>query len=167
MPAITLTLGVATCVKFVAEYLGLIENVAANTSRLRHEPLNSAICWFENAKNSKDDATMHTYLNDARREFMKATSLEEDENLVAAYAGLSACQYILGDKINARENLKKINAVELSTGAIIRATAKYLLFPWFIREVKIAKAIEARQEEFKAFRSSTLKLSNKYLELKA
>ena len=166
MPAITLTLGVATCVKFVAEYLGLIESVVDNTSKLRHQPLNSAINWFNNAKNCKDKATMHTYLDDARREFMKATSLEEDENLISAYVGLSTCQYILGDKTNALENLKMINTIELSNGAIMREIAKYMLLPAILREIMIAKATKARKNAFIVFKSKSLELSNKYLALK-
>ncbi len=106
MPAVTITIGVATCAKFIAEYLGLIESVAKNTSKLCHEPFKSAIAFLKEAKNCEEVTTMQKYLDDARRNFRKAVSLEEDEKKVCSILGLAMCQRMLGDEVNANINIK-------------------------------------------------------------
>lgn len=165
MPAVTLSLGVATCAKFVAEYLGVVASASANTTRLRHAPLNSAVAWLNNAKNCKDRETMKDYLNDARRGFMDAISLEEDENKIAAIVGLSMCQYMLGDKTNAKNNLQKVNDVTLSIVTITRACAKYALLPELIRTPLIIHAKLKREENFEEYKTNAQKFNEKVLSL--
>ncbi len=165
MPAITLSIGVATCAKFVAEYIGLVASATANTSKLVHTPFNSAIEWLNNAKNCKDPAIMKDYLNDARKGFMDAISLEEDENKIAAIVGLSMCQYMLGDKTNAKNNLQKVNDVTLSIGTITRACAKYALLPEPIRTPLIIHAKLKREENFEEYKTNAQKFNEKVLSL--
>lgn len=83
MTTFALTIGIAPCAKFIAEYLGLIQNVPSDISKLRHEPLQSAIAWFNNAKNCTDKKLMENYIHDARRKFMKAISLANCSNIRA------------------------------------------------------------------------------------
>ena len=107
MAAITLTIGVATCAKYIAEYLGLVESVSSNTSAIRHEPLKSAIAFLNEAKNCKEESLMIKYLDDARRDFRKAVSLEENEKKVSALLGVAMCQSMLGDYFNSKKTYKK------------------------------------------------------------
>ena len=166
MPGVTLTIGVATCAKFVAEYLGLIESATENTSKLRHEPLKSAINWFNHARTcDKDKKLMQTYLDDARHKFMEAISLEDDENKIAAIVGLCMCQKLLGDEKNARINMQKIKDVELTKGAIMRATAKFLLAPPLLREVLITRATFKRTESFETFKNQAIQFNDQLLAL--
>lgn len=127
MPALVLNIGVATCAKFIAEYLGLIENTSANTAALRHEPLKSAISWFENANNCTKEPLMLNYLQDARRKFMEAVSLEEYENKITAILGLSFCQLMLGDRENAEKSIQGINNVNISQAEVIKRAGKEII----------------------------------------
>ena len=108
MPAITLTIGVASCATFIAEYLGLIDGAKTNSSIILHESLKSAVDWLENAKNCSDKTLMQTYLGYALEKFMEAKNREKFENKIAAILGLSMCQLMLGDKSNAEKNIQDI-----------------------------------------------------------
>lgn len=146
--------------------MGLLNSAASDTNKLRHEPLKSAIGWFEQAQNCDNDKKRkQSYQEDARREFMKAISLEDDENKIAAFVGLSMCQRLLGDEKNARLNMQKIQGIELTKGAIIRATAKYLLVPPFLRAAVIARATMKRNESFDAFKKKATKFNTKLMAL--
>jgi len=166
MATLIISFGIATCVKFISEYLGIIEGADSNTQKLRHEPLISALSWLYNANNCKNKDMMQTYLHDARREFMKAVSLEEDENKITALLGLAMCQQMFGDKINAQNNLARIKDVSLSAGAIARANAKYIVCPPILREVLIAKTTKTRYKDFNHFQAEALRFNTKLLALK-
>lgn len=173
MPAVTITIGVATCAKFITEYLGLIESAAINTSKLRHEPLKSAIAWFKNAKNCSDVAIMKTYLNDARRDFMKAISLEQNENKVAAILGLSMCQLLLGDRVNANRNIQEINDVRLSVVEITKRALKRQpngvseLVLWATpvgRNMLRTRWIMSEEENFETYKEDVMAFNRKLIE---
>lgn len=137
MATFTLTIGVASCAKYIAEYLGLIESVSSDVSKLRHEPLQSAIAWFNNAKNCTDEELMGNYIHDARREFMKAISLEDNENKISAILGLCLCQHILGDETNATNNLQKIDEVVLTNTEKIKGATKGVGFAVLVAHVSL------------------------------
>lgn len=174
MLSITLTIGAVTCAKFVAEYLGLIESTTANTRLLRHESLRSAIAWFENARDCNDSSLMIEYLHDARREFMKAISLEENENKVAAILGLSTCQCLLGDAINSQNNIQKIKEVKLSFSEKSIIVAMHIAADIFspvvmmiamITKPSIRDHIRQREQELEEYKKDALQFNTKLLTL--
>ena len=167
MPAITITIGVATCAKFIAEYLGLIGSTVSNTSVLRHEPLISAIAFLNEAKNCTDETLMIKYLDDARRNFRKAVSLEENERKVTALLGVAMCQKMLGDYANSKINIQGIKNVTLSRSEIARIRAlqavqhfSHLYVPVMIVPPYI-DLMNQRRADLESFKNSAMKFNNK------
>ncbi len=164
MPAITITIGVATCAKFIAEYLGLIESTVSNTSVLRHEPLISATAFLNEAKNCTDETLMIKYLDDARRNFRKAVSLEENERKVTALLGVAMCQKMLGDYANSKINIQGIKNVTLSRSEIARIRTIQVVFSRTIIgafAVKKLNLMKKRQDKLELFKISAMKFNDK------
>lgn len=163
----------------IAEYFGLIESVSSDVKKLLHKDFQSAITSLQYAMNAADNEHKRVNLLDARKSFLEATSVEENENLVSALAGLAMCQQLLGDYRNAEITLSKINAVELTTAKKVQAVgkefAKEALKNMFIpgrqlfkmaktimgQEPEEIKALKARQEQFQLYKQNVLKLKIK------
>lgn len=104
----------ASIAKSIAAYLGVIDSVSADMKKLLHQSFKSALMNLKYAKDASNSTTCESYIKQAINEFIRAIAVEENENLVSAYLGLSMCQYKLGDFINAKTTLKKISSVNLS-----------------------------------------------------
>lgn len=163
----------------IAEYFGLIESVSTDVKKLLHKDFQSAITSLQYAINATDDEHKKVNLQDARKSFLDATSVEENENLVSALAGLAMCQYFLGDSCNAEITLSKINAVQLTTAkkaqAIGKELAKETLKNMFIpgrqlfkmartimgEEPEEIRALKVRQNQFQLYKQKALTLKIK------
>lgn len=97
----------------IAEYLGLIEGVNSNLTKLIHQSLRSAISNLEYAKYAEGQ-NQREYILQAKNEFIRAVAVEENEAKVLALVGLSMCQNFLGEINNAKSTMNKISSVELS-----------------------------------------------------
>lgn len=104
----------ASMAESIAAYLGVVDSVSADIKKLLHQPFKSALINLKYAKDASNSTTCENYIKQAINEFIRAITVEENENLVSAYLGLSMCQYTLGDFINAKTTLKKISSVNLS-----------------------------------------------------
>lgn len=98
----------------IAEYFGLIETIDSKVQKLLHQEFKSAISALEKAQNATDKANFDFCLNMARTSFEKAVAVEENENLISAYVGLSLTEFLMGDNNNSVLTLEKIKCVELS-----------------------------------------------------
>lgn len=104
----------ASIAESIAAYLGVVDSVSADIKKLLHQSLKRALINLKYAKDASNSNTCESYIKQAINEFIRAIAVEENENLVSAYLGLSMCQYTLGDLINAKTTLKKISSVNLS-----------------------------------------------------
>ena len=111
----------------IAEYFGLIDSVSVDVKKLLHKDFQSAITSLKYAMNASDFENQKINLMDARKSFIDATSVEDNENLVSALAGLAMCQFLLGDRANAQLTLSKIEDVQLSTSKKVEAYSKELI----------------------------------------
>lgn len=98
----------------IAEYFGFIETIDSKVQKLLHQEFKSAISALEKAQNATDKANFDFCLNMARTSFEKAVAVEENENLISAYVGLSLTEFLMGDNNNSVLTLEKIKCVELS-----------------------------------------------------
>lgn len=114
MMDIALVFSAANMVKSVGEYLGWIDSVSSDIKKLLSQPLNSAIASLTYVKTAPSIEKQKFYLKIALKDFIAATSLEENERCICAYVGLALCQYLLGEKANAKITLNKIQDIELS-----------------------------------------------------
>lgn len=105
----------------IAEYFGLIEGVDSKITKLLHQSFNSAVANLEAACNSSGQNQID-YIKQARIEFNQSVQVEENENKILAFVGLSMCQFLLGDVSNSRMSYKKINGIELSRSEIVKYT---------------------------------------------
>ena len=119
---LTIIFKATSILKSIAAYLGIIDNIPADVKKLLHQSFLSAIQNLDFAKNSNSE-NQSDYLKTAKREFINAISVEENENLVSSYLGLAMCQFLLGDKDNAHNTLSKISSVQLSTSERNKAIA--------------------------------------------
>lgn len=97
----------ASIAESIAAYLGVVDSVSANIKKLLHQSFKSALINLKDAKDASNSNTCESYFKQAINEFIRAIAVEENENLVSAYLGLSICQYTLVDLINAKTTLKK------------------------------------------------------------
>ena len=104
----------ASIAESIAAYMGVIDSVSANMKKLLQQSFKSALMNLEYAKNASNSIIRDNYIKQATNEFIRAIAVEENENLVSAYLGLSMCQYILGDFTNAKNTLQNIASVNLS-----------------------------------------------------
>lgn len=140
----------------IMEYLNLIDSVSTDVRKLLHKDFKSAITSLEYVQNASDNNNRKTYIMDARKSFLDATSVEENENLVSSYVGLSMCQYLLGDENNARITLEKIDTVQLTTSKKVQAMGKQYIkevakniIPGY-RILKTVKVLQGEIPEYKA-----------------
>lgn len=124
MAAITMSIGVASCARFIAEYLNLIESASYNTKKLIHAPLQSAILCLQDAIRSKEnEQRFQMLIQDAETNFRNSIPLEENESKVDAFSGLVVCQLFLDDLINAEANFDNMMNVAVSDSVRKKATA--------------------------------------------
>lgn len=107
-----LLLGFTRSVRIIGGYLGVI---GSDVQRLRHESLSSAITFLNYALNCHDEEKFLYYTKEALSNFVKAESLEDDEEKVESILGIYTCQRLLGDTMNANDTLKRIANVSLSS----------------------------------------------------
>lgn len=107
----------------IAAYLGVIDSVSSDMKKLLQQSFKSALLNLEYAKNAFNPSIRENYIKQATNEFIRAIAVEENENLVSAYLGLSMCQYMLGDSTNAKSTLQKIQLVKLSKKERAKAIA--------------------------------------------
>ncbi len=103
----------ATIVKTIAAYLGLIDSVSSDLKKLIHQSFRSAIELLNFASNVSGKQQKE-YLRQALLKFVEATVVEENENLVSSYLGLAMCLHLLGDDMNAKLSMEKLEKVELT-----------------------------------------------------
>ena len=113
----------ASIAESIAAYLGVIDSVSSDMKKLLHQSFKSALMNLEYAKNAFNSSICERYIKQATNEFIRAIAVEEDENLVSAYLGLSMCQYMLGDSTNAKATLQEIQLVKLSKKERAKAIA--------------------------------------------
>ena len=101
-------------VESIAAYFGVIDSVSSDMKKLLNQSFKSALANLEYAKNAFNPSIRENYIKQATNEFIRAIAVEENENLVSTYLGLSMCQYMLGDSTNAKATLNKISSVNLS-----------------------------------------------------
>lgn len=99
--------------KSIAEYLGLIESTNSLLNKLVHQAFKAALSNLEYANNSSGTTQME-YLRQARNEFNQAVGVEDNEAKIYTLLGLAMCQHFLGDEVNAKNTMNKIQNVELS-----------------------------------------------------
>lgn len=97
----------------ISEYFGLIQGVDTKVTKLLHQSFNSAKSNLEFALTASGQNQID-YIKQAKDEFIRAISVEENENKILALVGLSMCQCFLGDKINAENTMKRIKTIELN-----------------------------------------------------
>lgn len=100
--------------KAIAQYLGFIDGISDDIKKLLHQSFKSAILNLEYAKGANSDFNRLEYVKSARDEFIRAITVEVNENLVSAYLGLAMCQFLLKDKENAIRTINRIKNVQLS-----------------------------------------------------
>lgn len=124
MAAITLSIGVSSCARFIAEYLNLIESASNNTKKLIHAPLQSALLCLQDAIRSiKNEQRFQMLIQEAEKNFRNAIPLEENESKVDALSGLVVCQLFLDDVLNADANFDNLMNVAISESVKKKATA--------------------------------------------
>lgn len=65
------------------------------------------------------------YIRQVMVEFIKATAVEDNENLISSYLGLSLCQFLLGDYTNAQISFDKISKIELRRSEKVKSTVAF------------------------------------------
>lgn len=103
------------------EYFELIDSVSADVKKLLHQSFLSAIANLKYAINAPTRDSAIGYLNQAKAEFIRAKSVEVDENLVSSYIGLAMCQLALGERVNAQDTVNDMKQIQLSKGRRNRA----------------------------------------------
>ena len=99
--------------KALAGYMGLIESIDAKLDRLSGSELEAGLRTLKQAASSTDTETEHL-LRDARLFFNKSISLEKDERLFIAYAGLAICHSNLKDNANLKDAVMSACQVDIS-----------------------------------------------------
>ena len=157
--AVIATMNVA---RSVAAFTGLIDSSSAGIDKLIHQAFRSALMNLEMAKTASVREQGLEYVKEARSRFVDAVAVEKDESLVMAYAGLAMCQYLLGDRQNARLSLARISGVELSSAEKVKAGAKdFFLGPTFFlgapgKAWDAYNAAKKREETFRQFKNKVM-----------
>lgn len=107
----------------IAEYFGLIQGVNTKITKLVHQSFLSAKDNLAYAMRTTGQNHID-YVRQAKAEFIRAIAVEEDENKVLSIAGLSLCQYLLGENSNARETILRIKTVELTRSESVKSFGK-------------------------------------------
>lgn len=105
--------GIINASSKIAEFFGLVEGVSTQITKLVHQAFNSAKSNLENARYATGQNQLD-YIKRAKDCFIDAAVVEENENKILALVGLSMCQYMLGDTINAKRNFNSISDVKLT-----------------------------------------------------
>lgn len=116
----------------IAKFFGLIEGVSTQVTKLVHQAFKSAQDNLEYAKTASGQNQID-YIKRAKDLFIDAVAVEENENKVLALVGLSMCQFLLGDTINAEKSFERIESVELTTAKKTKYAAfEYLTFSFLL-----------------------------------
>lgn len=115
---------------------------------------------FKSAKDNLDYASTASgqnqidYIKRAKDCFIDAVAVEENENKVLALVGLSMCQYMLGDTINAERSLDRIRNVELTKAEKVKYAALEALSytPLNPTHIPGIVSLKARKESFSNLR---------------
>lgn len=97
----------------IAEYLGFIESISTQVTKLVHQAFKSAKDNLEYARTASGQNQID-YVKRAKDLFIDAVAVEENENKILALVGLSMCQHLLGDASGAQRSLDRIKDVELT-----------------------------------------------------
>ncbi len=117
--------------KSIGKMLGIIESIDSKIEALARSKLAAALRSLDQAKNASSEPSKTTLLEDARRFFNEALSLEKNERLLIAHLGLAFSHFALGDKQNGLNVLKETEGIGYreSTKAIAAICAYKVLFP--------------------------------------
>ena len=157
----------AAVLQRIAAYFGLIESVSTDVKKLLHQSFVSATDLLRFAQNSEGDV-QKKYIQDAMLKFTEAKAVEDSENLISAYLGLSMCQYLLHDFNNARISLEAIKGVKLQKSKIFKSAIKGAVIPDtrdlflpFLRPGMVIKGViawEKRKEDFEQYKQKVLQI---------
>lgn len=109
----------------IAQYFGLIETVSTDVKKLVHQAFKTAQDNLQYAQNATGQLQMD-YICEAKNNFIKAVTVEDNENKIIALCGLSMCQCMLGDYTNAMQTMNRINKVKLTNAEKVKAIAMEL-----------------------------------------
>lgn len=154
----------AAVLQSIAAYFGLIESVSTDVKKLLHQSFVSATDLLRFAQNSEGDV-QKKYIQDAMLKFTEAKAVEESENLISAYLGLSMCQYFLGDFANAQLTFGKIRDVELKRSEKIKdelGRALLIAIPGSIGIPQLGDELSKiwlnREDKFNEYKQKVLKI---------
>ena len=142
--------------KTLAGYMGLIESIDAKLDRLSGSELEAGLRTLKQAVNSTDTEIVYL-LRDARSFFNKSISLEEDERLFIAYAGLAICHRNLKDNANLKDAVKSACQVDISDSKAASASKLVGKFLWFDAIGFAANAYSHHVDEANMLRREKLK----------
>lgn len=156
----------AAVLQSIATYLGIIESVSEDVKKLLHQSFVSATELLRFAYNSEGDV-QKKYIQDALLKFTEAKAVEDSENLISAYIGLSMCQYLLHDFNNARISFGAIKDVKLQRSKMFKSAMKGavtpdvldffpLLRPGIV--IKCIRAWEKRKEDFECYKQKVMQI---------
>lgn len=155
----------------IAEFFGLVEGVSTQVTKLVHQAFKSAKHNLENAQYASGQNQID-YIKRAKDCFIDAVAVEENENKILSLVGLSMCQYLLGDKINAERSLCRIKSVELTRAEITKYTAaqavKFGLIPFSQLASKfltgeLSPSLKERIERFEKARNDAISINKTLL----
>lgn len=108
----------------ISNYLGFVESTSKNIKLIMHMDFESAKKHLEDAVKAENDDTRIFLLRDAVSKFTNAIQLVENEEKIAALAGLSVCNFLLNEKKLAKTYFNQIHKVELSKLEVRKGKAK-------------------------------------------
>lgn len=108
----------------ISNYLGFVESTSKNIKLIMHMDFESAKKHLEDATTAENDEQRIFLLREAISKFSNAIQLVDNEEKIAALAGLSICNFLLKEKRLADSYLNQIHQVELSKSEIRKAKAK-------------------------------------------
>jgi len=126
--------GIARNTKSIAGMLGLVESIDSKINSLMQSKLGAALRSLEQARDTSSEMQREPLLQDARRFFNEALSLEKNERLIVAQLGLAFCHFALGDWNNGLAALKATENINYipSTVNVAKNVVKFVLFAPFI-----------------------------------
>lgn len=151
----------------IAQYFGLIETVSTDVKKLVHQAFMAAQENLQYAQNATGQLQMD-YICEAKNNFIKAVTVEDNENKIMALCGLSMCQCMLGDYQNARLTMNRINKVRLTNAEKIKAIAMELgvnmvNLSIVLRDPVYLPILQERKSTFENIRDNAISLNKKLL----
>lgn len=134
----------------IAGYLGIIESVGGNVKKLLNQSFKSAVHNLEYATTASE-RERQDYIKRAREKFIDAIAVEENENLISSLLGLSMCQHLLNDTVNAQKTFDRIKDVKLTTPEKVQTRAKEIGINILLSAVSVPTPVSMYQERIEAF----------------